>query len=168
LVGSGETYEWLVDFSQTSALAPTPSPDDPSGVTAPKYPVTGGAAGVGVVPGTQTRYVNVVPIPNPNLLVLNRPVSNTLTQFPAIPVPLALQPFTYIAGETTPLGRVGVVQGLWGPTNLSAPGPGTLPPNIPIAAANAQVFPFHNHDDYKATNNGVYPGGQFTALIPQP
>ena len=32
----------------------------------------------------------------------------------------------------------------------------------------SQVFPFHNHDDYKATNNGVYPGGMFTALIPTP
>jgi len=32
----------------------------------------------------------------------------------------------------------------------------------------SQVFPFHNHDDYKATNNGVYPGGMFTALIPIP
>jgi hypothetical protein len=30
------------------------------------------------------------------------------------------------------------------------------------------VFPFHNHDDYKATNNGLYPGGMFTALIPLP
>ena len=27
-----------------------------------------------------------------------------------------------------------------------------------------QLFPFHNHDDYKATNNGAYPGGMFTML----
>jgi len=139
LVGSGETYEWLVDFSQTSALAGT--------ATAPLYPVTGGAAGVGVAPGTQTRY---------NAL---GPVSNTVIASPAIPVPLALPvlgvPFTYIGGPS--------VQGLWGapPTPLTA-----VPPANTLA--NAQVFPFHNHDDYKATNNGVYPGGQFTALIPQP
>jgi len=30
------------------------------------------------------------------------------------------------------------------------------------------IFVFHNHDDYKATNNGVYPGGQFTAIIMTP
>ena len=27
-----------------------------------------------------------------------------------------------------------------------------------------QYFPFHNHDDYKATNDGDYPGGMFTML----
>ena len=27
-----------------------------------------------------------------------------------------------------------------------------------------QFFPFHNHDDYKATNNGAYPGGMFTMI----
>jgi hypothetical protein len=32
----------------------------------------------------------------------------------------------------------------------------------------SQLFPFHNHDDYKATNNGVYPGGMFTMLVPIP
>ena len=31
-----------------------------------------------------------------------------------------------------------------------------------------QLFPFHNHDDYKATNNGAYPGGMFTVLMPTP
>jgi len=30
---------------------------------------------------------------------------------------------------------------------------------------SGQFFPFHNHDDYKATNNGVYPGGMFTMLV---
>jgi len=25
-----------------------------------------------------------------------------------------------------------------------------------------QFFPMHNHDDYKVTNNGLYPGGQLT------
>lgn len=27
-----------------------------------------------------------------------------------------------------------------------------------------QFYPMHNHDDYKVTNNGVYPGGQLTFL----
>ena len=31
-----------------------------------------------------------------------------------------------------------------------------------------QLFPFHNHDDYKATNNGAYPGGMFTMIMPTP
>ena len=141
LVGSGETYEWLVDFSQTSALA--------GPATLPLYQATAGASNENL--GTQTRYDAVTKLPKSNTY---DGVGRAL--FPAIPVPLALQPFTYIAGPT--------VQGLWGPTPLTA---------VPVAAAapalaNAQVFPFHNHDDYKATNNGVYPGGQFTAIIPQP
>ena len=35
-------------------------------------------------------------------------------------------------------------------------------PNVP------NLFVFHNHDDYKATNNGVYPGGMFTAILVEP
>ena len=35
-------------------------------------------------------------------------------------------------------------------------------PNVP------NLFVFHNHDDYKATNNGVYPGGMFTAVLVEP
>ena len=35
-------------------------------------------------------------------------------------------------------------------------------------AQNSQLFVFHNHDDYKATNNGVYPGGMFTMISPTP
>jgi len=31
----------------------------------------------------------------------------------------------------------------------------------------SQIFVFHNHDDYKATNNGAYPGGMFTIVVPQ-
>jgi len=27
-----------------------------------------------------------------------------------------------------------------------------------------QFYPMHNHDDYKVTNNGVYPGGQLTYI----
>ena len=27
-----------------------------------------------------------------------------------------------------------------------------------------QFYPMHNHDDYKVTNNGAYPGGQLTFI----
>lgn len=27
-----------------------------------------------------------------------------------------------------------------------------------------QFYPMHNHDDYKVTNNGKYPGGQLTLI----
>ncbi len=27
-----------------------------------------------------------------------------------------------------------------------------------------QFYPMHNHDDYKVTNNGAYPGGQLTLI----
>jgi manganese oxidase len=33
---------------------------------------------------------------------------------------------------------------------------------------SSQIFVFHNHDDYKATNDGAYPGGMFTILLPVP
>jgi FtsP/CotA-like multicopper oxidase with cupredoxin domain len=103
-IGSGETYEWLVDFSQQPVAATYPA-------------------------GTQTRYDPTTKLPVPN----------TQTGSPAILDPSGPP---YIAGPTV----TGVV-GLGG---------------------TSQIFPFHNHDDYKATNNGVYPGGMFTALIPTP
>jgi manganese oxidase len=68
------------------------------------------------------------------------PVSNALTSFPAIP--LMGDVVTYVPGPTVK-GAVG----------------------IPL---NSQLFPFHNHDDYKATNNGAYPGGMFTMIMPLP
>jgi FtsP/CotA-like multicopper oxidase with cupredoxin domain len=37
-----------------------------------------------------------------------------------------------------------------------------------LGPAPSQIFVFHNHDDYKATNNGVYPGGMFTIIMPLP
>jgi hypothetical protein len=40
------------------------------------------------------------------------------------------------------------------------------PANNWAAPAVSQYFPFHNHDDYKATNNGIYPGGMFTFIVP--
>jgi hypothetical protein len=103
-IGSGEAYEWLVDFGQQS-LAST-------------YPA-----------GTQTRYDPAT----------NLPQSNTATTLPVMP---DLGGAPYIGGPTV-TGAVGI------------PTPG-------------QLFPFHNHDDYKATNNGAYPGGMFTVLMPLP
>jgi len=74
------------------------------------------------------------------------PSSNT-TANPAIPDPFT-PPHTYIGGPT--------VAGVVGGTALGIP------------FQTSQFFPFHNHDDYKATNNGVYPGGQFTFVVPLP
>jgi hypothetical protein len=51
-------------------------------------------------------------------------------------------------------------------TYIPGPQVGGLWGNPP--AGGSQIFVFHNHDDYKATNNGVYPGGMFTAIIPLP
>jgi manganese oxidase len=63
------------------------------------------------------------------------PVANGLTQFPPIPDPFG--------------------------DNLASGDPNqyTGGPSVP------NIFVFHNHDDYKATNNGIYPGGQFTAVV---
>jgi len=75
------------------------------------------------------------------------PQSNTATANPPIPDPFT-PPQTYIGGPT--------VAGVVGGTALGIP------------FQTSQFFPFHNHDDYKATNNGVYPGGQFTFVVPLP
>jgi len=101
-IGSGETYEWLVNFGLQAVTSTYPS-------------------------GTQTRFDG------------SGPQSNTQTQFPPIPDPSGPP---YIGGPTV-AGLVGL-------------------------GGTSQIFPFHNHDDYKATNNGAYPGGMFTALIPVP
>ncbi len=106
-IGSGETYEWLVDFGQQAINSTYPA-------------------------GTQSRYTTAN----------NLPAANTATSNPEIPAP-AVPGVNYIGGPT--------VAGLM--DNRTIP---------------VQVFPFHNHDDYKATNNGVYPGGMFTAIIPLP
>jgi manganese oxidase len=99
-IGSGETYEWLVDFGQQSLTATYPG-------------------------GTQTRY-------NPD----GTPAGNATD----LPVIEDLGGLEYIGGPT-----------VTGAQGIATPG---------------QLFPFHNHDDYKATNNGVYPGGMFTVLMP--
>jgi manganese oxidase len=105
-IGSGETYEWLIDFKTQNLTATYQT-------------------------GTQTRYNDS-----------GKPVSNTKITDPVIP-DLATNPGTpYIGGP--------VVTGAQG---------------LPLAS---QLFPFHNHDDYKATNNGDYPGGMFTMIMPTP
>jgi FtsP/CotA-like multicopper oxidase with cupredoxin domain len=116
-VGSGETYEWLVDFGQQSFQS--------------LYPA-----------GTGSCYDRVTNLPVPNAV--------GCPPIPANGDPLNVGVNQYVGGPT--------VTGLEGPTpNYDAAGFGT-----------SQYFPFHNHDDYKATNNGSYPGGMFTMLVPTP
>jgi len=120
-IGSGETYDWLVDFGQQSVASTYSAGSANTDPT--QFPFPG---------GTQSRYNSAN----------NLPVSNTkvpTTTYPAIPAPDGTP---YVAGPTV-TGAVGI------PTQ-------------------GQLFPFHNHDDYKATNNGVYPGGMFTVLMPLP
>ncbi len=118
LIGSGETYEWLLNMGQQKVNSTYP-------------PASTGLPPSTFVGGTQTRY-------NPSD---NSPQSNTATGDPAIPVPGDTGE-TYIGGP--------VVRGSIFGTDIG------------------QYFPFHNHDDYKATNNGVYPGGQFTIIRTDP
>jgi FtsP/CotA-like multicopper oxidase with cupredoxin domain len=99
-IGSGETYEWLLNMGLQSVTSTYPA-------------------------ATQTRYDPATGLP----------LSNTATASPEILDPGGEK---YIGGPVV-RGAVGI------------PTPG-------------QLFPFHNHDDYKATNNGVYPGGQFTMI----
>ncbi len=124
LIGSGETYELLLDMGQQST----------SSVYADG---TGGLKGT-FSGGTQTRY---------DAGAGNAPRSNT-SAYPTIPDAGDPTPGhgTYIGGPTV--------------TGLMLPLPGAVV-NVPTTG---QLFPFHNHDDYKATNNGFYPGGQFTAV----
>ena len=87
------------------------------------------------------------------------PVFNTATGSPAIPDPLLLPPNNLYRGGG-PAGVAGFAVG--GVVGL----PSTVAPNLGGTPwfDQYQFFPFHNHDDYKATNNGVYPGGQFTMV----
>ncbi len=112
-IGSGETYDWLVDFGQQSFQSIYPA-------------------------GTQSRYDPASNLPEPN----------TATGMPAIPEAGDPAEALYIGGPT--------VVGLVGGTEHGIP------------YQTSQFFPFHNHDDYKATNNGLYPGGMFTMLVPTP
>jgi manganese oxidase len=100
-IGSGETYDWLINMGLQSVTSTYPA-------------------------GTQTRYdASGNPVVN-----TNTSVTNVIKNPDDVP---------YIAG----------------PTVKGANGLETL---------QGQLFPFHNHDDYKATNNGTYPGGQFTMI----
>ena len=114
-IGSGEEYDLLLNFGLQAVTATYPNG-------------TGGLNGT-FPGGTETRYDDN-----------GQPVSNTLTDDLAIPLPG--DTLTYIGGPTV----TGAV----------------------IASTTGQLFPFHNHDDYKATNNGTYPGGMFTMIEPLP
>lgn len=119
LIGSGETYELLLDMGQQALSSVYPA-------------------------GTETRYD-----PGAN----NDPRSNTATAYPGIPDAGDPAPGvgTYITGP--------VVTGVMLPLQTGS---------VVNVSTGGQVFPFHNHDDYKATNDGFYPGGQFTAVLAQP
>jgi FtsP/CotA-like multicopper oxidase with cupredoxin domain len=114
-IGSGETYEWLVDFGQQAFNS--------------LYPA-----------GSESCYDPATGAPVPNAVG-------------CAPIPVNGDPAAganYVGGPT--------VAGIEGPV-----------PNFDIAGfGTSQYFPFHNHDDYKATNNGSYPGGMFTMLVPTP
>jgi len=151
-IGSGETYDWLIDFGQQAFQAPS-------------YPPASVPASLSA---TETRYYDsanalcaadiaaagLAPAPN-------APVANTFVNCPAIPDAGGLGGPEYIAGPAV----AGVVNILGAGANPVAP----LDPTVPgFQPAASQYFPFHNHDDYKATNNGVYPGGMFTFIVPTP
>jgi FtsP/CotA-like multicopper oxidase with cupredoxin domain len=105
-VGSGETFDWLIDFGQQSFNSVYPA-------------------------GTQSC-----------IDAAGNPVEPT---DPTCVAPAFWEADVYIQGPTV----AGLYSGL-------TPG------------ATSQFFPFHNHDDYKATNDGVYPGGMFTMIVPTP
>lgn len=132
-IGSGETYDWLIDMGEQAFQSTYPDGN-------------GSTGGLGSFPGgTQSRHNAGIP------------VSNT-TGFPAIPdfgIPNGPQ---YIPGPV-----------VWGLVNILA-NPLVTPNAAPLdpVGTQSQYFPFHNHDDYKATNNGVYPGGMFTMIVPTP
>lgn len=120
LIGSGETYDWLVDIGQQALYSTYPagtySKVDPSGA----------------------------------------PALNTTTN-PAI----AFDGDPYIGGPKV------------GPINDTATGGITNDSDANVTeltggTIKGQLFPFHNHDDYKATNNGLYPGGMFTMFMTVP
>lgn len=150
LIGSGETYELLIDFGQQDSFSTYAdgSGSTPSGYLGGDYPG-----------GTQTRYYDGTAACEADILgagqpvpAVNTPVSNTFTNCPGSPHAGAPGDPPYVAGPVV--------------TGAVSPLPdGTVGALDPFGA---QIFPFHNHDDYKATNNGAYPGGQFTVVIPIP
>jgi manganese oxidase len=131
LVGSGEEYDLLFDFS-TVAVKSTYNP------------------------GTQTRY-QATPTPT---VTPAPPVANGQTGQPIIPAPPDNYP--YIGGPT--VKGVGAIL----PPTATVPAGVTGTLNLGQNNAPSQIFVYHNHDDYKATNNGLYPGGMFTVIVPLP
>jgi hypothetical protein len=109
-IGSGETYEWLIDFGQQKLSSTYPR------LTETRYD-----------PGTN------LPLPNGE------------------------------KGEVIPLDGDPNA-----PAYIGGPKVAGLVGGADPVGAGTQYFPFHNHDDYKATNNGVYPGGMFTMIVPKP
>jgi FtsP/CotA-like multicopper oxidase with cupredoxin domain len=146
-IGSGETYDWLIDFGQqsfNSVYPPNSVPPSPFGsATESRYNAFDPVANGLCVPGLPEN----APLPNYYDGVTIDPITNMPYPLcPPIPVDGDLAaPGPYIAGPVV----TGLFEGL-------TPG------------AVSQFFPFHNHDDYKATNDGVYPGGMFTMIVPTP
>ena len=108
LIGSGETFEWLVDLGQQTLQSTYPA-------------------------GTYSKVDGQ-----------GAPALNTSAN-PAIE--------GYIGGPVV------------GPTSSDLNSDAA---QLAGGAIPGQLFPFHNHDDYKATNNGVYPGGMFTMIMTLP
>ncbi|MDH4140062.1 MAG: multicopper oxidase domain-containing protein [Coriobacteriia bacterium] len=142
-VGSGETYEWIIDFSQQK-------------LATGRYDAVTGTQTVSALARTQSRYDPLTLAPRDNTAVWPA----TTKYYPAIP-DMFVPGFAYIGGPVVgPLSQAD--QGFMDAAGALP----ALPPELPITTG--QYFPFHNHDDYKATNNGVYPGGQFTMIMTQP
>jgi manganese oxidase len=68
-----------------------------------------------------------------------------------------------VANTAAPAGNPAIVDPMGGNLNPGDPTTYWGGPSV-----NPNIFPWHNHDDYKATNNGTYPGGQFTAVVMTP
>jgi len=95
------------------------------------------------------------------------PTSNTDSTGAPIPDPFA-PPFTYIGGpKVGPVAQDPPFNANQDLTSEAAQLAGGGGANLPVLI-QGQLFPFHNHDDYKATNNGIYPGGMFTMIMTAP
>ncbi len=128
-IGSGETYELLLDFKNKLAGGQNPTST--------------------YLAATQSRYNAVSGLPAAT-------GAGTAPAFPPIPVPMAVG-LSYIGGPTV----FGIFRSAAAPETAVGVPTGTV-------ADSSQFFPWHNHDDYKATNNGVYPGGMFTMVVVLP
>lgn len=135
-IGSGETYELLLDFgawNRSAGLYPD-SDSPPEDLRAFFSGLLSSFTG-----GTQSRYSSASGLPVSN----HEPPEDN----PPIPDPFSTTPGGHYTGGP-------LVSGLLGEPDPAAP--------------NSQYFPYHNHDDYKATNWGVYPGGMFTMIRTDP